>query len=365
MHVLAPHRTGGLETVARRLVTGLVRDGVDCRVAVTLGADAEGLAWFEAVRAAGVPCHHVLLTRNPLRDALELRRHLDEVRPTIVHSHGYRADIVSFLATRARGVRLVSTAHGFAAVDWKTRLNGHLDRRTLRRFDAVLAVAPTIRDVLVADGVPAGRIHVVHNGLDIEVPAGSHADFRARLGLRPADEVVGTVGRLSAEKAHADLLRAVAMVGQHRPSAVLVMVGDGPLRGSLEELTRELHLEARVRFLGEREDVHEILRAFDLFALPSRTEGCPIVLIEAMAHGLPIVATRVGAIPEMTRDGEEARLVEPGEPAALARAIESLLDDSATRARLGQAAQARYAARFRESAWLERVRAVYAAVSGG
>jgi glycosyltransferase involved in cell wall biosynthesis len=149
------------------------------------------------------------------------------------------------------------------------------------------------------------------------------------------------VGRLSEQKAPLDLLEGFALFARERPDAILVLVGDGPLRGAVESRAAELGLADRVRLAGLRRDVPRLLRAFDVFALASRWEGLPRVFPQAMAAGLPIVATRVDGAIEAISEGETGFLVEPGDFPALARALGALLDDPGLRRRMGEAARFR------------------------
>jgi glycosyltransferase involved in cell wall biosynthesis len=157
--------------------------------------------------------------------------------------------------------------------------------------------------------------------------------------------VVGTVGRLDPVKDHVALIRAF-VEGVRDDRAVLVIVGDGPMRGELQRTVAELGAGARVRLAGERDDVPQVLRAFDLFVLPSVGEGISNAILEAMATGLPVVATRVGGNPELVADGVTGRLIERRSPAALSEAIATYLADPALMRRHGEAARERALCEF-------------------
>ncbi len=170
--------------------------------------------------------------------------------------------------------------------------------------------------------------------------------------------MIGTVGNFTAKKDHATLLRALAQVDEKIPSVRLVLVGSGPLEAELRRLVTSLGLDATVVFAGSRGDVPELLPAFDVFALSSRFEGLPIALLEAMATGLPCVATTVGGIPEVVTDGHDGLLVEPADPVRLAVALSSLLGDPDRREELGGNA-ARRAGDFEVSGAVRQIERVY------
>ncbi|MBE0467024.1 MAG: glycosyltransferase family 4 protein, partial [Candidatus Desulforudis sp.] len=226
--------------------------------------------------------------------------------------------------------------------------------------DRVIAVADSLRAELVALGVaPPERVVTVHNGVTFRdsMSRGSPEAFRRELGLSADRPVVGTVARLAPQKGVEYLLRAGAeLAGAGRP-VHLVIVGDGPLR---EMLTREaISLGADVLFLGHRPDAAALMAAFDLFALPSVTEGLPLALLEAMAGGCPVVATRVGGVPEAVVDGTTGWLVPPADPAALAAAVAAALDDPVRRAELAAAGRERVRQVFTDARMVEKTLAVY------
>jgi glycosyltransferase involved in cell wall biosynthesis len=219
-----------------------------------------------------------------------------------------------------------------------------------------------IRDQLVASGVSRARVQVLHNGIDIAPPPESRESLRAALGLNPSDLVVGSVSRLSTEKGHRDLLQAVAQLG--RGELRLLLGGDGPEREALQRMARDLGLTDQVRFLGVRHDVERLYPAFDVFALPSHTEGSPTALLEAFAYGVPALATRVGAVPDMLQDGEEGVLVPPQAPGRLADGLGKLFASGGVRQRLAEGAKRRYEAEFRRDHWLDSITSAYRELSG-
>lgn len=359
LHVLAPADFGGLERVVFNLVIGQRERGHSVHV----------LMFLDPGRTANHPLareltHHgvdVQTVEIPPRRYLHERRALDTAldrfRPYVVHFHGARVDVLDAPVARRAGYRTITTVHGFTGGDRKNRLYEFLQKRSMRRADAVVAVAATQMPTLVAAGVPAERIHVVPNAWRGNGAPLDRRDARERIGL-PADAgpVVGWIGRLTHEKGADVFLDGLKLVTHGVVTAVIV--GGGPQREVLQRRASLLGLADRVRWVGALEHAAAILRAFDVFVMSSRTEGTPIVLFEAIAADVPVVATSVGGIPDVVGPGG-AILVEPERPAALAAAIDEILADGrAARERSG-AAKTRLSTGFAPEPWLDRHEEIY------
>jgi len=210
-------------------------------------------------------------------------------------------------------------------------------------------------------------VHVIHYGAERPAtslgPVGDRSRARKKLGISERALVVGTVGNLTAKKDHRTLLEATARAASNHHDLRLVLVGSGPLEHELRNATRSLGLTERVTFAGSRGDVAELLPAFDVFALSSRHEGLPISLLEAMAAGVPCVATAVGGVPEVVTDRDEGILVAPEDPDALAHALGAVVADPEFRHAAGARA-ARTARRFDISSAVRRTEQVYREVLG-
>jgi glycosyltransferase involved in cell wall biosynthesis len=202
----------------------------------------------------------------------------------------------------------------------------------LRLADHVVAVSHDLRREL-KERAGAGTVDVIHNGIDsVPVTPGSRDRIRAELGARSDDVLIGTVAVLSRQKGIAHLLEAAAQVAPRLPAAKFVVVGDGPLRESLAAQAAEAGLVGRVIFTGYRKDIPLLMDALDIYAQPSLWEGLPLVLLEALRAGKPIVATKVGGNPEVVEHERNGLLVEPGDAAALAGAIVRVATDEQFRA---------------------------------
>lgn len=342
LHVVDTLATGGLERFVTDLAIAQHRAGHAVRVFSVLRSEG-----FRAeLEAAGVPV--VSGDKRPGLDLGVLRRLRAVARSVdVVHSHNFVPNYYAALALLGASSALVNTCHNMGSRLVARRLRW-LYRASLARTRAVVAVGAQVRERLVADGiVPARLAGMVRNGVPMarfDDGRGRRAAARARLGL-PADAlVVGCVGRLVALKNHALLLAQLPALAARLPTLRLVLLGDGPLRDALSSQARDLGLDARVLLAGARADVADLLPAFDVFALPSRTEGLSIALIEACATGLAVVASAVGGNVEIVDDDHTGLLVPADDGPALAAALARLLGDATLRERLGAAALAWVAA---------------------
>jgi glycosyltransferase involved in cell wall biosynthesis len=313
------------------------------------------------------------------RERAELRSLVERLRPDVVHTHGFRTDVIDAPVARAMAVPTVTTVHGFTGGGWKARLYETLQVRAHRSFDAVVAVSRPLLDHLLRRGVPRDRLHLHPNAWKPGGPWLSRREARERLSLdegngpaevpggprlregvtaaTSADAPVhlGWVGRMSREKAPDVFIEALG--GLRERSWTASMVGDGPLRGDLELRCAELGVSDRVTWHGNVTGAGALMRAFDVFVLSSRTEGTPIVLLEAMAAGVPIVATDVGGVSDLV--GEAAVLADGDSPRSLAAAVGRVLDNPGLRGRLGTLGTERLDARGDEEAWLAGYERIY------
>jgi glycosyltransferase involved in cell wall biosynthesis len=348
---------GGLERVVQALAAGQRRRGHEVHVAALIGAAWDGAEFAASLEDAGVSVHRcrvrpwsVARERRFVRN-LCLREH-----PQIVHTHGYRPDIVDSGVARHLRIPTLSTEHGMSRMGGRTAVYEWLQMRCFRRFQAVVAVARPIAAALVAAGVASERIHLVPNAWASAGDLLDRASARRQLGLPADGYVIGWVGRLIGAKGADVFLQAVAALGD--ASVQVALIGDGPERERLEALSRSLALEDRARFFGELPDAASVFRAFDVFVLSSRTEGTPIVLFEAIAAGVPVIATSVGGVPDVLGEGGGC-LVPAEDPEALARALGELQCAPA----LGRERAARAARRLHEryalEPWLDCYEALY------
>jgi glycosyltransferase involved in cell wall biosynthesis len=316
----------------------------------------ENLPLHQALLAGGVPVTPVVIPgRHYLKELRQVTDVLQRAAPDIVHTHGYRSDLIAGRAARTQGLKTVSTVHGFTGGDWKNRLYERLQSRAFRRFDAVVAVSRPLVARLTGQGVPPERIHLIPNGWGGSAPPLDRTEARRLLGIAPDEFVVGWVGRLSREKGADVMLAALPKIPA--PTSVSIL-GEGREFNRLQAQAESLGITERVRWHGTIPGADRMYRAFDLFALSSRTEGTPISLFEAMAAGVPIVATAVGGVPDVIRD-HEARLVPAESPDELARAIVDLRENTVRRTALAEAAAARLVEAYAMPTWIARYADLY------
>lgn len=248
-------------------------------------------------------------------------------RLQVLHAHDYKSAFYAWLANRYRRVPMVATLHGWIEGSRSQRIYNRVELALLRRFDAIVVVAAAQAERLGRAGIARERIHQVDNA--IEPPSvdddARTAEVRRELRLDDAGFVFGAVSRLSAEKNLAQLIEAFQPLARRMPGAHLLVVGDGPEREALEAWCRALSLTRQVTFAGNRSDMGAIYPLLDCLVLPSLTEGMPLVVLEAMTRGIPVVASAVGDVPRLLAHATHARLVPAGDRAALATALDQAI----------------------------------------
>ena len=356
VHVTAPAPVGGLESVVCALAGGQAALGHRPHV-ISIFNVGEG-AFALGAGIPGVTTHVVQVpARRYWRERAAVTAIARASGAHVVHTHGYRPDVVDAGAARTLRVPSVTTVHGFTGgAGLKGRLFEQLQERAFRRFDAVVAVSQPLVERLERAGVAAQRVHCIRNAWAPLHGLLDRATARIRLGLPAEGVVVGWLGRLSPEKGADIFLEALGVLAAGAPFAAFV--GDGPAAASLRSRAAALGLEDRVRWCSRVDGAAALLPAFDAFVLSSRTEGTPIVLFEAMAAGVPVIATRVGGVPDVVSP-VEALVVEPDNPAALAQALRATLADRGGAAARAAAARTRLEREFAVGPWLERYEALY------
>ena len=364
LRVIARLNMGGPALHVAYLTEGLAERGyATTLVAGTLARGEDSMAFVAEER--GVPIARIdELTRDisPLRDAIatvRLARLIRRERPDILHTHTAKAGAVgrlaALLAGDARPRIVVHTFHGHVLHGYfdplRTRAFRLLERWLANASNALVAVSPQVRDDLVELGVaPPKKFAVVRLGIAVDerVAAADQArgETRRQLGIRDERFLVGWIGRMTGVKRTDDVLLAFRRLRDDGVDAALCLVGDGPDRPHVERRAHELGIMRDSFFLGYQEDVARFFGAFDVFVLPSSNEGTPVTAIEALAAGRPVVATRVGGVPDGVRDGVDGFLVQAGDVDALAERLARLARDRQLRGRLGAAGRSRVVARY-------------------
>jgi glycosyltransferase involved in cell wall biosynthesis len=364
LRVIARLNVGGPALHVAYLTAGLADRGYDTTlVAGTLARGEESMATVAQQRGVTIETLEELHREiAPLRDAramLRLARLIRRERPTILHTHTAKAGavgrIAALLAGDARPPIVVHTFHGHVLRGYfnplLTSLFRTLERWLAKMTTVLVAVSPEVRDDLVRLGVaPASKFAVVRLGIELDERVGGDGDARAEtrrlLGVRPDAFVVGWVGRMTPVKRTDDVMRTLRGLLDRDVDAYLCLVGDGPDRDELERYAHELGVVKRCLFLGYQDDVARFYDAIDALLLPSVNEGTPVSVIEALAAERPAVATRVGGVPDVIRDGVDGFLADVGDTEALAERLAELARDPERRAAMGAEGRAHVLTRY-------------------
>jgi L-malate glycosyltransferase len=338
MHVVYALQPGGMELGVVKLLGGLNRRHVQSSICSTTPAAADmkqrvpaDVPIFELRRRAG---------NDPglVRDLYRLFR---RERPDIVHTHAWGTLVEGLIACRlARVPFVVHGEHGTLQLKGYQRW---VQRTAWKHADRLLSVSSRLADRMAeATGFPRDRISTLRNGVDLS-RFGVHSRDEAKraLGLRAETVVIGTAARLVPVKDHYSLLNALSLLVAQGVQVMLLIAGEGPLRSDLERTAATLGITDNVRFLGHCSAIDRVLAALDVFVLSSISEGLPNTVLEAMASGVPVVATRVGGVDELIVHGETGLLVSPQSAADIADALRRLLVDPSLRRAMGEAARCR------------------------
>ena len=357
LHITAPAAVGGLESVVHALATGHRDRGHVVHVAAAIPPDEHDHPFLRRLANDGIQVHPIAVSaRSYKAERASVAALCRSIRPSVVHTHGFRSDVVDGGIARRLGIATVSTVHGFTRNTFRDKLYEWVQRRALRRFDAVVAVSQPQVGELVRAGVSPKRVHLLRNAWRDTLQMLPALTAREYLGVSPDAFHVGWVGRLSKEKGADVLVDAVAQLADL--PIVVSMMGDGRESAPLQAQARARGCADRFRWHGLVPSATQLFSSFDLLVLSSRTEGTPIVLLEAMAAQVPIVATAVGGVPDVL-SSSEAVLVPADNPTALAAAIRDVHALRAAATARAAAARTRLEQQFAAQPWLAAYEQLY------
>ena len=360
---LAPAAFGGLESAVLRLSQGLRTAGIDVRLILSMNTGASS-SIEAAAQESGIPTQRLEQpSRAYFREFTEFRRRFRRDGITVVHTHGYRADLIAGMAARSLGIPVVTTFHGFTGGGLRNRAYEQLQRMAAKRAAAVVAVSNVIATDLKAFGIPSARVFHLPNAFAPADDALSRDEARRTLNISPGATAIGWVGRLSREKGPDLFLQSLRLLKADNGLVDALIIGDGPLRQEIEALASSGGTGIRARCVGYLPNAGALIPALDLLVLSSRTEGTPVTILEAMAAEVAVVAYTVGGIPELL-GVDDGYLVSGRTPASLAAAIGSALDDPTDRQQRARRARQRLAKRFDTGEWIARHIAMYAQATG-
>lgn len=362
MHLIASPKIGGAEKLLLTIVDNIDFDRFDVSIAAYIDSKVELNNFYnEAVKSSARLFPVKIRHPYDIRQLIQIYRIIATVRPDVIHTHGYKTNILGFLMARLFKIPNIATVHGWLHTNRKiTQLFNRLNLCLLRRFDQVIAVSEQIENVLLRRGVPASRLVTLRN-----VPAAKkqhHFDkaaFLEKYSLLPEARCVGFVGRLEPVKGADVFIAAAPIVLESCPDAQFLIAGEGSELIRLKATVEKLGLGRQVKFLGFLASPGAFFQVLDLYVLPSRDEGIPLSLLEAMSVGVPVVASSVGGVPEVIKDGMNGILVPPGQSRSLAEAICRSLNDQDGGSQRIQAAQQTINERFNIDSWIQRLQTLY------
>lgn len=363
-HIIKVVRAAGAERHLLTLLSGLRGQDIDAHLILLVEPANDMQSYVDEAQALAIPVERILIQRH-FDPALlgRLRSRLRALQPDVVHTHLLHADLYGIPAARWAGVPIVVSSR-------------HNDNHFRRRFpikqvnqllwrmaDAGIGISDAIaRFSIEVEGAPVEKIHRIYYGLQAAKPldrGSAQAALTAEIGLPNDSVLIGMVCRLIEQKGVSDGLRAFARAAQQYPNAYLLIAGEGPLRMALESEAAALGIKNRVHFLGWRSNIPALMAALDIFLMPSLWEGFGLVLLEAMAQAVPVIATRVSAIPEIVINDETGLLVPARDVDALASALENLLADKPLRQYRGLQGQDRQETEFSAMRMVAETAALY------
>ena len=362
LHIISSGGMYGAEAVILNLSRTLNEQGHTSLLGIFANSSNPNLQLHERALAEDIESH--LLPCNGQVDRTvpaTIRALAATTRADLIHAHGYKADVYVYFAMRKTGIPLVSTCHTWYDDNLLLWLYGVIDRRILRRYQAVIAVSDEVRDRLLDAGVPPDRVHFVRNGIDLRPFTNAVPSLR-HLAV-PGSLLIGWVGRLTHDKGPDLFVRAIAQLRPEFPDARYILVGEGPYRPQVQRLITDFALDDDVHLLGQRQDMPAVYASCDLMVSSSRQEGLPMAILEGMASSLPWVAPSVGAIPLAIHDGQNGILIPPENVDVLANSMARMMRDSEERGRTGAAAHRLTKSEFSAERMSEDYLGVYTCVA--
>jgi glycosyltransferase involved in cell wall biosynthesis len=354
----------GAENMLLNLAQSQKSIGCDPCLLLFYNVHQPNVALYERARSRGISVRMLRCEgRADLRAIREIREYIRTDQVDLIHTHGYKADLYGYLAARGEAKPIVATCHNWVGGTAALGIYNRLDRMALRKFNGVAAVSNAVAAQLRDARIAENKIHTIANGIDIEKFCGAEP---AWFGSSPdaKQKTVGIVARLDLQKGFEYLLQAIAGLTSTHPDLRLVIVGEGPDQGAIQSMADRLNLIPRIVFAGQRGDMANVYAGFHIFVLPSLNEGLPMTVLEAMASSRPVIASKVGAIPTVVRDGETGLLVDPKDVVGLRAALDRLLSDPALSSRLATQGHDWVRQHFTSDAMAENYLRMYESVLG-
>jgi len=362
LHVIASNSIGGAENVLLTLSREIDREKFDLLLGIFVGKSEDGRTFWRAGMKANCKMEAIRIRSSydssQIRDLYKLIR---RYRPQIIHTHGYKTNIIGFLMAKIFRIPIVTTFHGWLHTrKIKTKIFDRLNLLMLRHFDLIITVSDQIRLELECMNIPSHKMVVLKNVPTIEsIRNPSKRSFRDELGVSHNSKLVGFIGRLEPVKGCLQFIKAASEILHRDQDFTFIIVGDGSERPTLERHVLELGIERYILFLGFCSDPANVFRSLDLYVLPSLDEGLPLALLEAMLLGVPVIATAVGGVQEVIQDGVNGILVPANNTPAMVRAIEYSLNDKVATSQRVFKAKKTIEQKYDVSTWVKKIEEIY------
>jgi len=364
-HIIISPVIGGAEKLLLTLAKGADKAKFDIILGVFTHSQNE-LLYKEAIKL-GIAVEPIKVKHSyDISQLINLYRLIKKHRPNIIHTHGYKTNMLGFIMAKLFRIPIVTTFHGWGeSSNVLTRIYYMISFKLLPYFNLIIAVSNQIRETVGTMGVPARRLRTIKNipGLVAQEPAFAACTLKEELGIPQKAKTVGFIGRLEQIKGCRQFIQAASVVNKKEPDIRFLVIGEGQEREVLEHQVKELGLKDRVIFCGYRFDMAPVYKELDLYVISSLSEGIPLTLLEAMYYGIPIVATRVGGIPEVIRDGINGILVPPNDDKALAENIITSLTHRQKTMERALEAKKTIATEFSVKKWIRMMEGVYVDIS--
>lgn len=366
MHLIAAMDIAGAEKVVLNLLTQKGNCEFDLRATSFVRcSDGTGTEFLKLVTKTQAVIDRIpMYKRWDQRDVKALMRIIRRHNVKILHTHGYKSDIVGVIASKLTGVPLIATSHGYTGTDPNLLRNEKLDRFFLRFASKMICVSNNIKETLINSGLSSDKILLLPNAVDYtHFDGNADIDFRKEWGIDDDEILIGSAGRLSVEKAHINLIKALAILSVETKNRIkLVIAGTGPLENAIRLEADKEGLGRNLVLTGFINDMRSFYKATDIFCLPSLTEGLPLTLLEAAASGKPIVASKVGSVGSLINDKVDGFTPEPDNIGQLSWALRQLTDSQELRVSMGERLHKRLKKDYDVRKWADKVFAIYAEI---
>lgn len=363
IHIISAFDVFGPEKTTINECKALMKEGWQCRI-INIWPNKD-VAINNKITQEGIP--YTCIEAKKILDwgiIKQLRKSFKENENSLVHSHGYKADVYSLLASTGLKIPVTTTIHGWTSEDRKVRVYEKIQAFAWKYFDLVFCVSKAYMDVAIKKGIPKNKLQMLHNGIIVsnsheEKDYSSIEKFEDQYNLSKNDLVVGIIGRLGIEKGHDLFLKVASIVSNGIENVKFMIVGEGAEYDSLKNLSNELNISDKVIFTGHIDNMRSVYERMDIMAICSHREGLPNVLLEAMLNKVPVVSVKVGGVPEVI-DGERGGiLASDRNPDKFARIIIGLIQDEGRRKELGKKGMQRIEESFSFEGRVDKVKGYY------